>query len=423
MSHLPIPNLTPAARCGRHRSRMRYTSEYEGEISQRSVPGALLLSICGGYVEPPAHSAGDPHLGHPSCPWAAHMGAAARALGCRFAWSARTGGAGGRRRSETSSSSDRQTAAWRMDRRNLGRSSLFALLRVDDASPCSSFTIVPRTMNARIRSIQTQLCRALPRLVELCADELFPPQCTICEQRLEPRSAWGAKVLCARCEPTDFHPSMSPFASGSLCSGCSETLLPSEAPAGRCLPCEANPFLAGSARSLWWYDGVIEELICTLKYGGRYSLAVPLGRALALHLERMLGQLPPFAWNLVVPVPSTRRSLRKRGFHHTRISASVIAQALELPLDSWRVLSSEERAPQASLSASERVANVRGTFRALGDCRGARILLIDDVLTSGATVGEISRVLVAQGAEQVDLLTLARSRRFRRYRTEALFDF
>jgi len=149
------------------------------------------------------------------------------------------------------------------------------------------------------------------------------------------------------------------------------------------------------------YDGVLAEAIHHLKFHGRKRLSVPLGTMmLALDIPRADG---------IVPVPLTRASLIKRGFNQSLLIARVIARELGIPLRMDSLHKKRETLPQVGLSATERRTNLRGAFGVHDDIRGQQLLLVDDVMTTGATVRECAKTLVRSGAREVIVLTLARA--------------
>jgi ComF family protein len=149
------------------------------------------------------------------------------------------------------------------------------------------------------------------------------------------------------------------------------------------------------------YEGSLRAIVHALKYDGRRSLAVPLGLLMRSHCESVLDTA-----DLLVPVPLHRRRRRQRGFNQ----AEAIARGIGgVPVR--RLLRRTRATPsQTDLPAARRHANVRGAFRlARGtDVKGLRLVLVDDVCTTGATLESCARVLREAGAADVRAITAAR---------------
>lgn len=151
-----------------------------------------------------------------------------------------------------------------------------------------------------------------------------------------------------------------------------------------------------------------DDLVHALKYEGWPEVAHLMGDALAkLDLPDPRG-----ARTIVVPVPTTRRRLESRGYNQAQLLASHFARARDLPIYDALVRTGEGRS-QTALTPAERRENVRGAFvPAHGAGRpisGAEVLLVDDVLTTGATASEAAMALAAIGAVTVTLITFARA--------------
>jgi ComF family protein len=144
-----------------------------------------------------------------------------------------------------------------------------------------------------------------------------------------------------------------------------------------------------------------------LKYGGRRRIAVLLGERAGRSLV-VAGDLA--GASAVVPVPLSRRRRRERGFNQAELIAKVVAREARLPLETKVLRRTKDRPPQAGLSRKDRIRNVRSIYRARLplSLRGERLLLVDDVLTTGATAEAAARALLRAGAGSVDVLTLAR---------------
>ena len=168
-----------------------------------------------------------------------------------------------------------------------------------------------------------------------------------------------------------------------------------------CLQClkEAPPF--SKVINYGLYEGALAEAINHLKFHGLKRLAKPLGRLLlSLDLPAMDG---------IVPVPLSIKRLRERGFNQSLLIARVISKEARVPLLMDVLLKKKETPPQTGLSAKERLSNLKGSFEVREDIKGLRLLLVDDVITTGTTVMECSEELLKAEAEEVAVLTLARS--------------
>jgi ComF family protein len=167
-----------------------------------------------------------------------------------------------------------------------------------------------------------------------------------------------------------------------------------------CEACKNVDFGFESARAPLRYAGVGKEIVHTLKYRGYRKVVARLATPL------MLQALGDGRFDAVVPVPLHRSRLRKRGFNQAGLLARGVAAEINAPVsDTLKVVRSTR--DQVELSAAQRRANVAGAYRASGPILG-KVLLIDDVFTTGATASECARVLRAAGARQIGVLTVAR---------------
>lgn len=212
-------------------------------------------------------------------------------------------------------------------------------------------------------------------LINNALDLLFPPRCVGCRRR-------GA-VLCAAC--------------GNSCR-----LVPPSANAEQHRRL-ASPFLVSTAGA-YIFEGALREAIHTLKYEKRTRIAEPLGELLARYLIAQSLHI-----DAIVPVPLHPERLRKRGFNQAALLAQSLARQTKLPLLTTEIVRVRQTAQQADLSRQQRRANVRDAFTwAAAVPPPARVLVIDDVLTTGATVEAVAAALCRAGAHEVHALTLAR---------------
>ena len=171
------------------------------------------------------------------------------------------------------------------------------------------------------------------------------------------------------------------------------------------------------ARAVGLYEGGLMALVHQLKYRGRLALVPSMARMLSDTYQRYWRIAPV---DLVLPIPLHSRRLRRRGFNQ----ADLLLRAWQASTGGEAGLSKPERCdqslvrtratrPQTGLNRRERRRNIRGAFRvvARNQIQKKRLLLVDDVFTTGATVEEAARVLIAAGARSVDVLTFARTLR------------
>ena len=206
-------------------------------------------------------------------------------------------------------------------------------------------------------------------------------------------------------------------AEAPICEGCLEELPWNLNPCPRCavpLP-EENDGLCGPClkKSPPWdrafaplrYDAPLDRLIQRFKFNG----GLADGRLLATLLVdavKARGGEPP---ELILPVPLHSSRLRQRGFNQSLELARPLAEALGVPLDFDLCRRTRATAVQSQLPAKERRANVRGAFALIGPLEARHVALVDDVLTTGHTAAEISRMLKRTGVETVEIWTLARA--------------
>jgi ComF family protein len=158
------------------------------------------------------------------------------------------------------------------------------------------------------------------------------------------------------------------------------------------------------ARSAAVYDGAVRSSIHALKFGRHRQVAEVLGGLMA---DLAVYDLVLAASRVVVPVPLHPSRMRERGFNQAELLAGPVAMRLELPIRPELLRKVVNTPAQSTLSAKDRHATVTGSFAPGAPVEHVAILLIDDVLSTGATASECARVLLAAGAGQVTVLTAA----------------
>jgi len=175
-----------------------------------------------------------------------------------------------------------------------------------------------------------------------------------------------------------------------------------------CGPCIVSPPPFVRARSAYCFEGPVRRLIHAFKYGGKVHLAPTLGLLTAVSLTGFAKEAAP---HFIVPVPLHDRRLRERGFNQSQRLALFLSRSWAVPLSVDNLRRARWTDPQVGLAVAERKRNVRGAFSVAKPeiFEKKRLLLVDDVFTSGSTVTECSRTLKQTGAEQVWVLTVARA--------------
>lgn len=240
------------------------------------------------------------------------------------------------------------------------------------------------------------------------ADLLLPAGCIACGTWMP--EGRGRELVCGGCR-TRLRP-----ASWPRCPRCHHPTGSGRVPSQACRECRDWPAELTRARYAYLLQPPADALVHALKYEGWRELAGemagPMDRALALPPARHEGRI-------VVPVPTTRARLEKRGYNQAELLARALAGRLQLPL--VRALHRiRGGATQVALPPSERRANVKGAFAldgpSAGRLQGAHVVLVDDVLTTGATASSAAVELAGGGASEVTVLAFARALPFRRRR-------
>jgi ComF family protein len=215
---------------------------------------------------------------------------------------------------------------------------------------------------------------------------VLPGSCLLCGADSED------VMLCAPCA-ADLPPP-----APARCPQCAEPTTHGE----RCGACLKDEPAFARTFAVYRYGFPVDRLVQALKYGHQLAPAAWFG-------ERIARMTEPAAHDRVMPMPLHSERLRERGFNQAAEIARHAAAALGLPLDLFSLSRTRPTPAQATLPLKERSANVRGAFACSTDLGGSRVLLVDDVMTSGATVRECARILRLHGAAEVCVGVAARA--------------
>ncbi len=215
----------------------------------------------------------------------------------------------------------------------------------------------------------------------------LPQACALC------RADSGDTLLCDACRA-----GLPRFA-----AACPRCALPS-AGALVCGACLAQPPPYAAAIAAWAYAFPADRLLHAFKYRGELALAEPLAQALCAALATRDAALP----DCIVAIPLSPRRQRMRGFNHAREIARRVGSASGVPLEDG-LRRTRDTPAQAALRLADRAANVRDAFEASGDFAGRSVAIVDDVMTTGATLAAAANALLAAGALRVEAWAVART--------------
>jgi ComF family protein len=229
------------------------------------------------------------------------------------------------------------------------------------------------------------------------AEVFFKPSCLVCQSS-------SFQLLCHRCQlPKAVH-----FEQSLRCQVCYERIIVGNI----CNICTQAPPLYSHSRFLWDYSNNPRDFCVALKYKPSLKLIDYAAETLSQEIPTLF---PQTNWDIICPIPASKTGLKKRGFNHVEILARVLKTRSKLKA---RILSdifknSNSRKPQASLSNQGRLKGLRSRYQlkkqSEGLVQGKKVLLLDDVSTTGATIQAAALALMKSGASSIEILTLCRS--------------
>ncbi len=239
------------------------------------------------------------------------------------------------------------------------------------------------------RAVDTGAVRALATFPNTVLRALYPPRCAACDRQLQAFD--GMCALCLEsCEPC-----------GPFCPRCGRP--PDLAPPSPCL-CTKGPSSLHSCTAGFAYGGQIAVALRRLKFSGRNDVA----RALSILLRESFANASG-GCDQAIAVPLHRTRLGKRGFNQAQRLLVPLAKAQQLAQPRRFLVRRHSTPEQSRLSRKERVANLKGAFQASPAVRGKRILLLDDIRTTGATLEAAAGALRRAGAREIHGFVVAQT--------------
>ena len=237
------------------------------------------------------------------------------------------------------------------------------------------------------------------RLIHGLTQILYPKVCLSCKKKLGAEAKDG--FICSQCRGK-IKKNLPPF-----CISCGRQLEKRWFAKNICPSCQKKRLHFDRAFSPFVYDGIIKELIHKFKYGGREHLGLPLSELMTDFIRDY--RLPMDCIDCIVPIPLHNTRLREREFNQAQILGRQIALEFKIDILNEAIVRTRHTKTQTDLEIRERAANVKGSFRVKDPeaVKGKNVLVIDDVLTTGATSSEVAAALKGAGANIVFVLTLA----------------
>ena len=226
------------------------------------------------------------------------------------------------------------------------------------------------------------------RSVRVLLDRLLPQQCLLCDSDVV-----SVMAICQSCVSDLPRVTVA-------CPLCAAPTQYAYRPCGRC---QQHPPPQQAALAPFAYATPMDWLVQALKFRGR----IEIGRSLAELFLRVLE--PVNLPDALIPVPLHSRRFRERGFNQSQELACALARRIDRPVLANALRRARPTEPQTALNTAARRRNVRGAFGTAGRPLPRRVVLVDDVITTGATVAEASRALIRAGVDQVEVWAIART--------------
>jgi len=242
----------------------------------------------------------------------------------------------------------------------------------------------------------------LDQILDSLLNLFYPEACFICAGPIVHRKERG---VCTKCLNKARDLQLQP----PVCSSCGLPMPNFESGADvLCGNCVVQPPAYSGARSFGYYSGELGLLIQGLKFNNRRNLVALL---VPFMIQAYYGSWDRDDFDLVVPIPLHHKRRRSRGYNQSELLARLLARRTGIPFSKRSLIRKRSTLPQVGLTDAQRRENVRNAFHCINSRQisGRRILLIDDVMTTGATVSSGSAALMKGGALRVSVLTLART--------------
>jgi ComF family protein len=228
---------------------------------------------------------------------------------------------------------------------------------------------------------------------------LLPPACPLCRTELTQPTGTG---LCRSCLE------QLPALPWPRCSRCAIPFATESGSDHLCESCLRQPPFFSQVETVGSYEGLLREAVHRFKYHGSVQLDRPLGTLLAQRMEQSESPICP---DLIIPVPLHLNRLRQRGYNQSLLLARQLGRRWQVPVAGRLLVRTRATPPQQGLTATIRRQNLSGAFSLQKPLQGESILLVDDVMTTGATARECARILQSGGAAEIAVAIIGRALR------------
>jgi competence protein ComFC len=236
----------------------------------------------------------------------------------------------------------------------------------------------------------------MKKIINWLTKTFFPPdyKCIICDREIFNNPKYS---ICGECKLE--------FNDQNFCQKCGTAI---DSMSVFCQDCKNYKPHYLFARSVLIYEGNAQKLIQGFKYGNKKYLCEPLGRMMSDYFAGLDWDV-----DLVAPAPMSQERLKERGYNQSKLLAQIICQNHNLKMQDGLLHKIKHTPYQARLSRQERLVQVKNNFwvNNNADIKGKSVLIVDDVMTTGATMDELARILLKQKARQVYVLVLAQPRK------------
>ncbi len=227
-------------------------------------------------------------------------------------------------------------------------------------------------------------------------DWLYPPRCALCDTLLKS----GEKYLCANCRHRMPVPIEEPY-----CKHCGKPLLgPGAYARVYCQDCGRFPFAYEEGRGLFLYQGELKQSVLRFKSGGRKEYGGFLGKLMCVYGAAYIQRIRP---EVLIPVPIHVSRRCRRGYNQAELLAAFLGDTFHIPVRTDLVQRKKSTKAQKELNRKDRRANLSHAFTITGEAgRYNRVMIIDDIYTTGSTIQAMAENLKAKGVKEVYFLTL-----------------